>query len=145
MARLIGLDPGERRVGVAVSDELGMLARPVEVLERTSWARDLDRLADLIREYQPGALVVGYPLPASGQPTSQTLAAERFARRLEERFSLPIYRWNESYSSVEARRRRAMAPAGRKRSRWIDAEAAAIILQDYLDQHACSTPSSAAC
>jgi putative Holliday junction resolvase len=145
MARLIGLDPGERRVGVAVSDELGVLARPVLVLERTSWARDLDRLAGLIREYHPAALVVGHPVPASGQPTSQTLAAERFARRLKERFELPIHLWNESYSSVEARRRRATAPAGRKRSRWIDAEAAAIILQDFLDQQACSTASSAGC
>ena len=145
MGRLIGLDPGERRVGVAVSDELGLLARPLLVLERTSWQRDLDRLADLVEEYQPEAIIVGHPIPTSGKPSHQTLAAERFALRLGERVRLPIRLWNESYSSVEARRRRAAAPRSRRRSRWIDAEAAAIVLQTYLDRDGCSTDSSAAC
>jgi putative Holliday junction resolvase len=116
-----------------VSDETALLAAPVAVLVRTSRAADLQRIAELIKCYQPAELLVGLPLLPSGDRGPQARLSERFADQLAEEFGLPVRLWNESYSTVEARRRRAAAPRGRKRSPYLDAEAAAIFLQDYLD------------
>ena len=129
----MALDPGSRRIGVAVSDELGILARPVAVIERTSRARDLEQLTSLVRDLDPSEIVVGLPLLPSGDRGPQAVGSERFAARVGEVFGLPVRLWNESYSTVEAlRRRAARAPRGRRRAA-VDAEAAAVILQDYLD------------
>jgi putative Holliday junction resolvase len=129
----MALDPGSRRIGVAVSDELGILARPVAVIERTSKVRDLEQLGSLVRDLEPTEIVVGLPLLASGDRGPQALESERLATRVGEAFGLPVRLWNERYSTVEALRRRAIRPRNPRRSAGVDAEAAAVILQDYLD------------
>lgn len=129
----MALDPGSRRIGVAVSDETGLIASPVAVIERTTRARDLERLTRLVAEYQPEELLVGLPVLPSGDLGPQARASQVFAEQMQEAFGLPIRLWNERYSTVEARRRRADGPRRRKRSPFVDAEAAAIFLQDYLD------------
>ena len=129
--RVLALDPGTRRIGVAVSDELGLLARPVAVVERTSRAADLARLVALADELHPSEIVVGLPLLPSGDRGPQAQQAERFAALVGTTLGLPVRLWNESYSTVEAHRRRC---GRRRRDRVaIDAEAAAVFLQDYLD------------
>ena len=129
----MALDPGSRRIGVAISDELGLLARPVSVIERTGGPRDLERLATMVADLAPGEIVVGLPLLPSGDRGPQALQSERFAARIEQAFGLPVRLWNERYSTLEALRRRADRPRKRRRTAAVDAEAAAVILQDYLD------------
>ena len=131
--RAMALDPGTRRIGLAVSDELGALARPVAVIERSSRAHDLEVLGRFIEELEPRELVVGLPLLPSGDAGLQARYSRRFAELLCEHFGLPVRLWNESYSTVEARRRRSSRPRRRIRDRWVDAEAAAVFLQEYLD------------
>ena len=130
---MLAFDPGERRIGVAASDETGLLASPVVVISRSSRVVDLQRVSELISRLQPVELLVGLPLLPSGDRGPQARRSERFAEQLREEFGLPVHLWNESYSTVEARRRRAAGPRGRKRSPYLDAEAAAVFLQDYLD------------
>lgn len=129
----MALDPGSRRVGVALSDELGLLATPLAVVARRSRAEDLRALGRLIDQHRPAELLVGLPLLPSGAASSQTRYSERFAEILRQEFGLPVVLWNERYSSLEARERRRERPARRRRSTAVDAEAAAIFLQTYLD------------
>jgi putative Holliday junction resolvase len=132
--RVLAFDPGRRRIGVAVSDELGLLARPVAIVQRRSTRQDRDRLAALIDELQPAQLLVGLPLLPSGAAGEQAAYSRRFGAWLETEFELPVVYWNESYSSVEAaERRRTRGRAGRGGWSHLDADAAAIILQSYLD------------
>lgn len=128
----MALDPGSRRIGIAVSDELGLIATPLAVLERSTRRRDLDRLRALIEDYRPELLLIGLPRLASGDEGLQARRSRQFAELVREEFGLEIRLWNESYSTVEAHRRRASAGVRRRRSA-VDAEAAAIFLQDYLD------------
>lgn len=137
--RLLALDVGDRRVGVAVSDEMGLLASPLAVLQRRSKADDWVRIARLVREQGVGGLVVGHPLNADGSPGPQAQRIERYAAALVEALraeglDLPLTLWDE-YGSTQ-RAQEAMIEAGRKRRDRqvrIDAVAAAVILQDYLD------------
>jgi putative holliday junction resolvase len=128
----MALDPGTRRIGVAVSDETGLIATPVAVLERSTRRRDLERVRALIDEYRPELLLIGLPLLPSGDEGPQARQSRLFAELLRQEFDLQVRLWNESYSTVAAHRRRASVGARRRRSA-VDAEAAAIFLQDYLD------------
>jgi putative Holliday junction resolvase len=137
--RLLALDVGERRIGVAVSDPLGSIATPLAVIRRASKAADFRRIADLLREQQAEALVVGHPLNADGSAGPQALRVARYAIALEqglreEGLNVPVVLWDE-YGSTQ-RAQEAMIASGRgmrNRRERIDAAAAAIILQDYLD------------
>jgi putative Holliday junction resolvase len=137
--KLLALDPGERRVGVAVSDPTGLIATPLAVIQRTSKAADFRQILGLIREQQAEALIVGHPLNADGSAGPQARRAERYAAALaealrDEELDLPIILWDEHGSTLRARE--AMIASGRgpkDRRERVDAVAAAIILQDYLD------------
>ena len=129
----MALDPGARRIGVAISDELGVLARPLAVIERRSRAADLGLLAGLVDEHKPGLLLVGLPVLPSGDIGPQGAVSQRFAELLRGHFRLPVELWNESYSTIEARRRRQERPRRRRSPAAVDAEAAAVFLQQYLD------------
>jgi putative Holliday junction resolvase len=131
--RVIAFDPGTRRIGVAGSDESGLLARPVAVIERgASRAADLERLGALIDELRPTEVLVGLPLLPSGDRGPQAEHSARFAELIQTTFGLPVRLRNESYSTVEARRRLGER-SRRARRAPVDAEAAAVFLQDYLD------------
>jgi putative Holliday junction resolvase len=130
--RLLAIDAGERRVGVAVCDELQTLATPLAVMSRRSRAEDFGRLARLAQEQQVVGLVVGHPLDADGTAGPQAQKAARYGHRLAGALSLPVQLWDEHGSSQEAARR--LVEAGKRRQgEPLDAEAAAVILQDYLD------------
>jgi putative Holliday junction resolvase len=123
---------GERRVGIAVSDDDGRLASPLQVLERREAARDFQRLADVVREQRAARLVVGLPRTLAGEIGPQARRVQRWTARLAPYLQVPIVYWDERYSTAEAYRR--VGAAGRSRRRApIDAVAAAVILQDYLD------------
>lgn len=137
--RLLALDVGERRVGVAVSDLLGLMATPLTVIVRSSKAADFRQIADLVREQRAEALVVGLPLNADGSAGPQAQRVERYAAALEqalrdEGLEVPLLLWDEYGSTLRAQE--AMIASGRRaqnRRERVDAVAAAIILQDYLD------------
>ena len=137
--RALALDVGDRRVGVAVSDESGLVAAPLTVLRRASKVEDFARIARLAREQHVGTLVVGHPLNADGSAGSQAQRVARYAMALRQALSsegleLPVVLWDEYLSTQQAQA--AMIAAGRKakdRRARIDAVAAAVILQDYLD------------
>ena len=143
--RLMGLDPGERRVGVALSDELGLLASPLCILERRSWAADVAALAALVRTHDVAEVVVGHPKTLRGEIGPQARRAERFASELGRAVDVPVRLWDERYSTAEANELLARArkrPAGRGRAPVrVDSVAAAVILQGFLDARRSSEPS----
>ncbi len=135
--RVLGIDAGERRVGVALSDELRLLASPLTVLDRgRGLAPVLDALAEVTRTEGVARIVVGLPLNADGTQGRQARRAQDFARVAERVIGVPVEMWDERLSSKEAE---AIARAqGRNMRRMrqqgqLDAIAAAVILQDYLD------------
>jgi putative holliday junction resolvase len=137
--KLLALDVGDRRVGVAVSDAMGLIATPLTVVRRTSKARDFERIGQLAREQGAEALVVGHPVNEDGSAGSQAQRVERYATALQEALeseglALPLILWDERMSTQQAEQ--AMIASGRRareRRERIDAVAAAVILQDYLD------------
>ena len=141
MGRVAGLDVGERRIGVAISDVTGTLARPVGVLQTSGLEGDaLDRAAaELARlgAEDDGlvSLVVGLPRRLDGSPNEMTPRVEAFARQLHSRTALPVILQDERLTSREAESRLALREKNwRARKKQLDAAAAAIILQDYLDE-----------
>jgi putative Holliday junction resolvase len=138
--RHLALDVGDRRIGVAVSDESGLLASPLSVIRRASKADDHAVISRLMREQRVGILVIGHPLNADGSAGPQARRIERYAAGLEESLQgedldFRLVLWDEHLSTQRAQQ--AMISAGRKakdRRARIDAVAAAVILQDYLDE-----------
>lgn len=130
--RLMALDVGDKRVGVAVCDELQTLASPLAVLIRRSRAEDGARLARMAAEQRVVGLVIGHPLNADGSAGPQAQQAARYGERVARSLGLAWQLWDEHGSSQEAARRLAHARR-RRRQAPLDAEAAAVILQDYLD------------
>jgi putative holliday junction resolvase len=133
-ARILGLDVGDRRVGVALSDELGLTAQPVFTLTRKNRRHDLGSLARLVRKYACTLVVVGNPLYMSGDVSPQALKAQAFAQDLEKETGLAITLWDERLSTTEAHRH--LDAAGHlpgKRRDVIDQVAAVLILQSFLD------------
>jgi putative holliday junction resolvase len=134
--KLLGLDVGDRRIGVAVSDSTGLIATPLEVIERASKAQDFQRIAGLVRKQQAAGLVIGHPLNDDGSAGPQAQRTERYVEALAaalqtEGLDLPIIFWDERLSTQRAEE--ILALSGRKARSRVDAVAAAIILQDYLD------------
>jgi putative Holliday junction resolvase len=141
--RIVGLDVGERRIGVAVSDVTRTLARPLGVLRPAGLDVDAVRLsADEIgrlagEEDGVASIVVGLPRRLDGTPNDMTRRVEQFARQLEVRTALPVTLQDERLSSREAESRLALREKDwRVRKQRLDAAAAAVILQDYLDSRA---------
>jgi putative Holliday junction resolvase len=132
LGRTMGLDVGGRRVGVAISDEMGMIASPLATIDLD---RDgLERLVELISRYDPVLIVVGLPVTMRGREGSQAVETKAFAARLAERIDRPIVFWDERLTSSAAERLLTDAGVGRKRRReLVDAVAAALLLQSYLD------------
>jgi len=132
VGRIVGLDVGERRIGVAVSDPTRTLARPVTTLHTTS----LDEITRLTAEDPLDLVVVGLPRRLDGSSSAMTPRIERFASRLRERAGLAVILQDERLTSVEAESRLATREKNwRVRKEQLDAAAAAVILQDYLDAH----------
>jgi putative Holliday junction resolvase len=138
--RVVGLDVGERRIGVAISDATRTLARPVAVLQiQRLDAAAVGRAADEIRRLADedddiSAIVVGLPRRLDGTPTHLTAGVQTFASQLGARTGLPVAFQDERLTSVEAESRLAERDKDwRSRKKRIDAVAAAIILQDHLD------------
>ena len=132
--RLLGLDFGDRRIGVAVSDELGLTAQPVLTLIRKNIKQDLKSLGRLLRKFSCREIVIGNPLYMSGDLSPQAAKTQAFAETLRETFALPVHLWDERLSSAEAHRHLHAAglPLSGHRA-MVDQVAAVLILQSFLD------------
>jgi len=131
---MLGLDLGERRVGVAISDPDGIIARPLVQLEPRGRRDLVEAVARLAAEHGAGRVVVGMPLLGDGARGEQARRAEGVAAALRRRLAVPVVAWDERFSTQEAEAllRRAGVKAGRRRAR-MDQASAAVILQAYLD------------
>lgn len=135
-ARILGLDVGSVRVGVALSDPLGMTAQPLEVIERRS-TNPFQRIAALVAEHEVRRIVVGNPLRLNGESGLAAQAVDKFVGELRRHVAVPMELWDERMSTAQAERVMVTAGARRdKRKQAIDKVAAALILQSYLDAHA---------
>ena len=135
MKRLLALDLGDKRIGVAISDESNLLARPLTTIVRASKREDFDAIADLIAQYDVERLIVGLPWTLRGEEGPQARRARRYVEALSAAIAAPVSFQDERYTSAEAEVRLAETPRKRRRPGDVDAAAAAIILQDYLNQH----------
>lgn len=139
--RVMALDVGDRRIGVALSDPEGILASTLSVIKRTNREADLTKVADLAAQHEVGAIVVGLPTRLDGTIGEQAAKVQSLARELARKVSQPIVFWDERLTTAAAER--MMIDAGfrrQKRKERIDAAAAALILQGYLDYVASSKP-----
>jgi putative Holliday junction resolvase len=133
--RVLALDPGERRVGIAVSDPNGSIAVPVGVYLRRG-KDDGSELAAVAQREAAELIVVGLPISLDGTEGPQALLARRFGATIAAESCLPVVFWDERYSTKEATRLAIEAGGSRrKRKAGIDARAATVMLQDYLDCH----------
>lgn len=133
VARLMGLDVGDRRVGVAVSDELGLTAQPVLTLVRSNRRQDMKSLGRLLRRYHCTEVVVGNPLYMSGDLSPQAQKAQAFAEWVRQEFALPVHLWDERLTTTEAHRHlHAAGRAGGEHKAVVDQVAAVLILDSFL-------------
>ena len=135
---MLALDIGEKRIGVAVSDETETLARPLTTITRASRREDTEHIARLVMEQSAVRLIAGYPRSLSGDEGPQAQRVRRYVQALAAALPVPVELWDERYTTVEASERLLEAKPGRRKTRGrsqLDAAAAAIILQDYLDAH----------
>jgi putative holliday junction resolvase len=132
--RLMGLDVGDRRIGVAVSDALGLTAQPVLTLVRTNRKQDMKSLKRLLRKQGCAEIVVGNPLYMSGDQSPQAAKAQAFADVLREETGLPVHLWDERLTTTEAHRHlHAAGRAAPEHRAVVDQVAAVLILQSFLD------------
>ena len=132
--RILGLDYGRKRIGVAVCDELGMTAQGLAVIERKNKKKDLEALLHFINIYGVEKIVMGYPLKLDGMPGPQCEEVDRFILSLQSKLSIPIIRWDETLSTKDAEEiMRTANVKAKKRKAVVDKIAAGMILQRYLD------------
>ena len=132
--RILAVDPGQKRIGIAISDPTASIANPLTVLQHISRPVDAGVIADLAAEHQAGLIVVGQSLDEQGQPTLEGRRAARLAAAIKAQTDLPVELWDESFSTSDARAARLALSAPRRRRRGhLDELAATVILQSYLD------------
>jgi len=137
VGRILGLDVGSRRIGVAVSDPLGITAQGLETLQRRNKRYDFESLQRVIQEYDVREIVVGLPLRMSGTEGIQSDKMQIFAEELRKRFRLPVHLWDERLTSAEANRLlRETDLSIEKRGKAVDRMAAVLILQGWMEQRA---------
>lgn len=132
--RILGLDYGDRKIGVAISDAFGWTAQGVEVIDRKR-TKDVDaRIAELIRELEVTEIVIGLPKNMNGSVGPRGQLSMEFAESLKESVQLPVHLWDERLTTVSAERTLIEADVSRKKRKLVvDKMAASLILQNYLD------------
>jgi putative holliday junction resolvase len=128
------MDVGQRRIGLAVSDPLGITAQGLPTLQRRNKRADLAEIERLVAEQHVSEIIVGHPLRLSGQASAQTAKVEEFAEDLRKRFKLPVRLWDERLTSAEANRLlRETDMSIRRRGEVVDQMSAVIILQSFME------------
>lgn len=135
MRRVMAFDYGLRRVGVAVSDPLRIIANPLNTLQIKNQKDALEQIMELCREYEPELMIVGYPIGTGGNKTEQTRIVDDFITELKKQSGLEVLIWDERFTSVEALSRlREQGIRIRENNKGlVDQMSARIMLQEYLD------------
>jgi putative holliday junction resolvase len=132
--RVLGLDVGSKRIGVAISDPLGITAQGLETIRRQNKRLDFAALEKLVRDYEVREIVVGLPLRLSGAEGTQSEKMRLFAAEIQTRFQLPVHLWDERLTSAEANRvLRESEISIEKRAAAVDRMAAVLILQGWME------------
>jgi putative Holliday junction resolvase len=133
--RILAIDPGTKRCGVAICDELRMTARPLAVIKRTSWKKLLSNIKQIVAEFDANALVIGLPLESDGTESEMSAEARSMARKFSLSLQIPVFLQDERVTSYEAKSRlwEQGRTLGETRA-LVDSEAASIILSDFLDR-----------
>ncbi|MGI9100942.1 MAG: Holliday junction resolvase RuvX [Terriglobales bacterium] len=136
--RILALDVGSRTIGMAISDELGILARGLPTLRRKSKRVDIETIGAILHQYDIGEIVVGHPLRLGGESSAQTGRIAALAAELRARLGVPVQLWDERLTSVAAEealglKRSVKQRIADRKSGAVDRIAAVIILQNYLD------------
>jgi putative Holliday junction resolvase len=130
----LALDLGARRIGLAVSDPLGLTAQGLETLQRKNKRADLEHLAEVVHKYEVAEIVLGLPLHMSGDESAQSRRSTEFAEELKEKLRLPVHLWDERLTSAQANRLlRESEMSIRRRGQAVDRMAATLILQSFLE------------
>jgi putative Holliday junction resolvase len=132
--RILAMDLGKRRIGLALSDELGITAQGLPTLERTRIRDDLDALAGIVQQHEVRLVLMGHPMHMSGRESRQSEYTREFAARLAARTGVPVKFWDERWTSVQAER--VLKESGisiEKRARAVDRLSAVLLLESYLD------------
>jgi putative Holliday junction resolvase len=136
MQRWMGLDVGDKTIGVAISDELGFTAQPITTVLRQSWEADLRALGELAKERDVTGMVVGLPLNMDGSEGPRALKSRAFAERASSTLHLPVELWDERLSTAEVDRILMSANMSKdRRKKVVDKLAAQVILQSFLEAH----------
>lgn len=132
--KIMGLDYGDRRIGVAVSDVFGWTAQGVETIERRKEGEEFHRISELAKEHEVEAIVVGLPKNMNGSIGPRGEICMAFAEDLRSKLNLPVHLWDERLTTVSAHRTLLEADVSRKKRKdVVDKMAAGLILQNYLD------------
>lgn len=132
--RVLALDFGSRRIGVAVSDPLGITAQQLPPIRREGDRKDIDAIADVASEYRVDTVVIGLPILPGGTEGTEAAKVRRFALKVNERLGLPVVPWDERFTTVQAERLLIESGVRRERRREVrDSLAAALLLQSALD------------
>ena len=132
--RILSIDPGEKRIGVAISDPTGTIASPLTTLQHASRLLDAATIADLANQHQTELIVVGKSLDEQGLPTPASRRADRMVEAIQQQCDITVTTWDESFSTQKARQARInIGVPRRKRKGHLDELAATVILQSYLD------------
>jgi len=137
LSRIMGIDYGSKRIGIAVSDPLGFTAQPLEVIARTSLVKDVERIRVIVRERDVVRIVLGLPLNMDGTPGMLTDNVNSFADTLREKIGIPVELYDERMTTMQVDRMLTEeADVSRERRKQVrDKLAASLILQSYLDSH----------
>ncbi len=134
--RVLAVDPGEKRIGLAVSDDSGTIANPLAIIKHVARAIDVARVAQVAAEQRAGLIIIGQSFDEDGNPNLAGRRAQKFAESLRAQTDLPITLWDESFTTQDAQAARlAMGVSRRKRAGHLDNLAATLLLQNYLDSH----------
>lgn len=131
--RIVAIDPGTKRVGVAICDELRVTTRPLPIIRRSSWKKLLLVVKDVISGFDAVALVIGLPLNSDGTESEMSLEARDLARKFGLSLTVPVFLQDERVSTYEARGR-VWQSRSAKPAEFVDSEAACVILEDFLDR-----------
>ncbi len=134
--RILCFDVGEKRIGIAVSDELGLTAQGVGVLTRSNLSKDFKQIGELVQRYQAGKIVIGFPKHMNGSVGEKAKEILNFKNKLQKHLDVEVELWDERLTTLEAKRTLLEANVSRSgRKKVIDKLAATLILSNYLQYH----------
>ena len=131
--RILALDPGTKRIGLAICDEHRVVTTPIPRIERTSWKKLLSEIEQLLQQFDAKALVIGLPLESDGSESEMSSEARGMARKFTLSLAIPVFLQDERVTSFDAKRRLWDKRAADAKD-LVDSEAAALILSDFLDR-----------